>query len=122
MFKSLVDGLVSDALKLVDDLANKVTLVKYTGQTYDPRTGPVDTYVEYPGLNCVMPKFTAEEKDDEVVILTDKKGLIARADLPAGVEIEQNDEIRDGTVLWDVKRILSVPGDSLYILHLRKKR
>lgn len=122
MFKALIDGLVSDAIKIVGDLAETVTLVKVTVGPYDPRTGPTTTTVTVPNLQCPMPKFSAEEKDSEVVILTDVKGLIARADLPAGIEIEKNDEIHQGTKQWDVKRILSVPGDSLYILHLRKKR
>ncbi len=69
-----------------------------------------------------MPGFSVEEKDNEIIVLTDKKGLIARLDLPAGVEINQNDELHQGAVKWDVKRVLSVPGDSLYKLHLRKKR
>lgn len=122
MFKALVNGLVSDAFKIVGDLAEEVTLFKHAGQTYDPRTGPVDQYDEYPGLRCPMPKFSAEEKDNDVIILTDVKGLIARADLPPGIEIEKDDELRAGTKVWDVRRILSVPGDSLYILHLRQKR
>lgn len=122
-FRALVEQQVSNAMKIVGDLADVVTLVKRSEGTYDPDTGTtVPATVEYPGIRCIMPGFSAEEKDDEILILTDKKGLIARLDLPAGVEIEEHDELHQGAVKWDVRRILSVPGDSLYKLHLRKVR
>jgi hypothetical protein len=129
-YKSLVAGLVSSAIAAVGDLAETVTLVKHGEGEYDPDTGtttPDDTLVER--IKAPMPKFSAPEKDDQINIITDCKVLIATNDLPPGVIIEENDEIRvtneAGTVVkseWDVKRIMSVPGDSLYILHVRKKR
>lgn len=122
-FKDLVDTQVSNALKIVGDLANVVTLVKRSPGVYDPDIGEsTPVTVSYPGITCAMPGFSAEEKDTDIIILTDKKGLIARLDLPDGVEIEKNDEIHQGSVKWDVRRVLSVPGDSLYKLHLRKVR
>jgi hypothetical protein len=122
-YKALVDSMVSNALSTIGDLANVVTLVKRGAGVYDPDTGETTpSTVSYPDITCAMPGFSAEEKDTDIIILTDKKGLIARLDLPVGVEIEKNDEIHQGSVKWDVRRILSVPGDSLYKLHLRKVR
>jgi hypothetical protein len=122
-FKRLIETSVSNALKIVGDLALVVSIIKKGPPVYNPDTGTTTpTTTELPGIRCLMPGFSVEEKDSEVVILTDKKGLIARLDLPEGFEIEKNDEIHAGAEKWDVRRILSVPGDSLYKLHLRKIR
>lgn len=121
--RDLVMKSVSDAIRLTDDLAEVVTLVKHNGSVYDPAVGkPVESTSEYPGIRAVLPKFSSQEKDDEVVILTDRKCLIAAYDLPAGVVPSENDEIVTPTATWDIRRILGVPGDSLYILHVRKTR
>ena len=72
-----------------------------------------------------MAKFTAEERDNEINVLTDQKILIAFADLerqgfPADAEPGENDDIIIKGVKWDVRRVMGVPGNSLYVLQIRK--
>lgn len=119
--KGLILDLVSQAFTIVDDLAVVATFVQHTGSTYDAASGATtEATTLFPNIKMVMPKFSAEEKDDEVKIFTDSKCLIPAKDLPVVPNI--NDEITTATASWDVIRILGVPGDSLYILHVRKIR
>ena len=119
--KDLVANAVKGAIAATDDLADTVTFIKHGGNTYDPETGTnVEGTTSYPGIKAVMPRFSADEKDDQVIMLTDSKCLIAALDLP--VVPDTNDELISPKGKWDVIRLMGVPGDSLYILHVRKVR
>lgn len=126
-----IAGLVSLAIGLTGDLSPGVVYRRHTGTSYDIKLGrPVDTFTDYgaapgPSLKGTLARFSESERDSEVNVLTDQKILIAFADLerlgfPAGAEPSQNDDIIINGVKWDVRRVLGVPGNSLYILHIRK--
>jgi len=121
-FSALVSGLVDSAFGIVGDLAKQVTYVSNGGQTYDVESGKmVESTTSIPAVRCVATKFKSDEKDDQVAVLTDLKALIPASDLP-GIEPKVDDEIvfANGSE-WDVRRVLGVPGDSLHILHIRRK-
>ncbi len=126
-----IAGLVSLAIGLTGDLSPVIVYRRHTGTTYDVKLGkPVDNFTDYgasPGsaLKGTLARFSESERDSEVNVLTDQKILIAFADLerlgfPAGAEPSHNDDIIINGVKWDVRRVLGVPGNSLYILHIRK--
>jgi len=120
-FKTLVKDLVSEAIVIIDDLTDKTaTYISVTGTTpYDPIT---DTQTEVSSsqvLPIVFSRFKMEEVDESVIVQTDMKALISVKDLTATPEI--SDRITDSAgVIWNVQKKMGVPGDSLWILHIRK--
>ncbi len=121
--KALVNDLVGEAFNTLDDLASVVTIVQRTGGVYDPATGAsTEATTQILNIKVVLVKFKEEERDDEVVTLTDMKCLVPASPLPTGFLFTTNDEIIDGTTTWDIIRYLGVPGESLHILHVRSTR
>ena len=126
-YKSLIDKQVQNAIKLLgtdsDGLADIISYVQHTGETYDPVSGsPTPTVTTTTGVECVFTNFTVEEKDDEVNVLTDQKCLIPSLNIP-GIEPDENDEVTDSAgATWNVRRVMSPPGSSLFKLHVRKIR
>lgn len=125
-FKRDIAGLVSLAINLTGDLSPDVTYRRHNGSVYDVKLGkPVASFTDYGPVKATLARFSAAEKDDSINVLTDQKALIAMLDLqrlgyPAGAEPNENDELIIGTVRWDVRRALGVPGESLLILQIRK--
>lgn len=123
MFKSLLEGQVQNVMRILgqaDGLAPNQTFVEASGgQTYNTATRTyTSAETDYPDVPMVLARFKAEEIDDEVVVTTDLKALIAALDLP--VVPEMGDKIRtQAGEVYNVERIMGVPGESLYILHVR---
>lgn len=121
--KALVNGLVGNAFDILDDLKSIVTVVQRTGGVYDPITGAsAEANTTIPDIRAALVKFKEDERDDEVITLTDMKCLIPADGLPINFLFTINDEIIDGATTWDVVRYLGVPGQSLHILHVRSTR
>lgn len=123
MFKSLLESQVQNAFKILgqtDGLAPNQTYVGDSGgQTYNTATRTyTSAEVDYPDVPMVLARFSSEEIDDNITITTDLKALIAALDLP--VAPQMGDKIRtQAAEVYNVERIMGVPGDSLYILHVR---
>lgn len=124
-----IRNLVSTAMKAVGDIAEKGIYDRVTPGVYDPATSThVETVVSYEDVTIVLTSFAMEEIDNDVDVRTDQKALIAANDLP--VVPAKPDRIRlpirnafgavIGTAVWNVQRILGVPGDSLFKIHIRK--
>lgn len=122
MFRSLLRrevGRAFDILGQTDGLAPNQTFLESGGQSYNTtaRTYTTST-TPYPDVPMVLARFDAEEVDEEVVVATDLKALIPAIRLP--VEPSMGDKIltADGET-YNVERNMGVPGESLYILHVR---
>lgn len=123
MFKSLLETQVQNAFKILgqtDGLAPNQTYVGDSGgQTYNTATRTyTSAEVDYPDVPMVLARFKSEEIDDEITITTDLKALIAALDLPVAPQMGDKIRTQAGEV-YNVERIMGVPGDSLYILHVR---
>lgn len=122
-FKSLLEGQVQNVFNIlgqVDGLApNQIYVGDSGGQTYNTATRTyTSSEVDYPDVPMVLARFTSEEIDAEVVVTTDLKALIPALSLP--VAPQHGDKIRtQANETYNVERIMGVPGDSLYILHVR---
>jgi len=124
MFESLLKNQMQNVMKIlgqVDGLAPNQTFVSTDeNPMYDTATR---TYTagetDYPDVPMVLARFTIEEMDSEIIATTDQKAIIASLDLP--VEPRPQDKIRtaDGKV-YNVERLMGVPGGSIYILHVRR--
>jgi len=124
MFETLLKEQMQNVMQIlgqVDGLAPNQTFVSTEeDETYDTATR---TYTagetDYPDVPMVLARFTIEEMDSEIIATTDQKAIIASLDLP--VEPRPQDKIRtaDGKV-YNVERLMGVPGESIYILHVRR--
>ena len=123
MFKSLMEIQVQNVFKILgqtDGLAPNQTYVGDSGgQSYNTATRTyTSAEVDYPDVPMVLARFKSEEIDDQITVTTDLKALIAALDLP--VTPQMGDKIRtQAGEVYNVERIMGVPGDSLYILHVR---
>jgi len=124
MFESLLKDQMQNVMKIlgqVDGLAPNQTYVsKDEDAAYDTATR---TYtageVDYPNVPMVLARFTIEEMDSEIIATTDQKAIIASLDLP--VEPRPQDKIRTANgQVYNVERLMGVPGESIYILHVRR--
>jgi len=122
-FKSLLQQQVQGVMDILgqdDGLAPNCVYVQKGSRAYDTSTrtySSVDT--SYPDVPAVLAKFSIEEMDDEVISATDLKVIIAALDLPV-LPKTQDQVVTDTGETYNVERLMGVPGDSLYILHVRK--
>ena len=122
-FKSLLEGQVQNAMKILgqnDGLAPFVTYIETGARVYDTATRTYSsTDVQHVDIPAVLAKFEVDEMDDQVISATDLKVIIAALDLP--VSPKSQDQVTDDKGnIYNVERLLGVPGDSLFILHVRK--
>jgi len=67
----------------------------------------------------VFANFAIEEVDATVIVQTDMKAIISAQDLTATPA--ENDRITDTAgIEWNVIKIMGVPGDSLWLVHVRR--
>jgi hypothetical protein len=120
--KAMIQKQVQNAMSMLGgmSLAENITYYHVTTPTYDPETGVVtDNAQSFSNISAVLPGFSLDEKDDSVVVQTDRKALIAYNDLP--IEPTENDYFTTAAGdKWEVKKALGVPGDSLHKLHVRR--
>jgi hypothetical protein len=123
MFKSLLEEQVQNAFKImgqVDGLAPNQTFVESSTSTYDTSTRTYTSGgISHTDVPMVLARFTVDERDDEVIVTTDFKALIAALDLPVAPKIDDHILTAAGDN-YMVVRLLGVPGESLHILHIRK--
>lgn len=125
-FKSLLIDQVAGAFEILgtdaDGLAPKHTYVSVdlNASTYDPTTGRVTrSDTTHPDIPMVLAKFRINEMDQQIVVATDLKALIAAKNLAATPKVQDRIHLSDGRNFM-VERVLGVPGDSLHILHIRR--
>lgn len=108
----------------VDGLAPNVTYVETGTRAYDTDTRTYSsTDTDHTDVPAVLAKFKIDEMDDEVVTQTDFKCIIAALDLPVSPKPKDKITVPPGLSTsgdYNVERLMGVPGDSLYILHVRK--
>lgn len=117
-FSQLIKTAVSGAMKSLGDLAPSVTYRRVTPGTYDPQTGVINQTVQEYVVSAVLTSFSLNELDASIVVVTDMKCLIAASDLP--IMPTEHDQIVAKGKTWEVIRLMGVPGDSLYKIHVRE--
>lgn len=121
-FKSLLEqqvGNVFDILGQTDGLAPNPSFLQNGGQTYNATARTYTTATtEHSNIPMVLARFKVEEIDAEVVVTTDLKALIPAIKMPVEPQIGDKILTADNKT-YNVERSLGVPGDSLYILHVR---
>ncbi|XAI96049.1 hypothetical protein [Microcystis phage Mwe-JY26] len=120
--RAMIQAQVKGAMAMLKGmgLGEVITYHHVTAPTYDPSTGVVENNSRtFSNIPAVLPGFSLDEKDDSIVVTTDRKALIAYSDLP--VEPTDNDWfLTSNGEKWEVKRALGVPGESLHKLHVRR--
>lgn len=125
-FKSLLEQQVQGAMAIlgqVDGLAPEISYVEKGARAYNATTRTytsVDT--THTGVPAVMSKFKVDEQDEKVVSSTDFKCIVAALDLSVTPKSQDQIVVASGIAAgtYNVERLMGVPGDSLYILHVRK--
>lgn len=118
-----IQGIVQDAMKLVKsfDLSSVITYYQVGNISYDPVTGLSTPALNvYNNLTAVLTTFSADEKTEDVAVITDRKALIAYNDLK--IIPSNNDYFIDNKTgeRWEVKKVIGFPGEPLHKIHVRK--
>lgn len=120
---SVVQSAANSAISAIGDLATTMTYtsVDVSGGTYNPVT---DSYsgsspTVLTNVPCVLAKFRTMELDGSIIELTDLKCVVVSSKLPS-VTPKNADTITSGGDTYEVVRFLSVPGDAVYLLHVRR--
>lgn len=120
--KDTIQAQVRNAMSILGgmELTSVITYFQVTAPSYDPATGVITPgATSTPGVKAVLASFSLNEKDGAIVVVTDRKAIIAYLDLP--IAPAENDYFTTAdSVRWEVKRVLGVPGDSVHILHVRR--
>jgi hypothetical protein len=121
--RSTLKAGVDLAFDAVGDLKRVVTYHSVTGPpVYDVETGTTSTpATNYTLRRVVITSFTQTEIDNDPSLLTSEKMIFPHDDLP--VEPKPNDTVTDdeGRV-WEIVRLLSVPGKLINKLQVRTTR
>lgn len=126
MFESLLKTQVQNAMGLLgqtDGLAPAHTYVRVdtSGTTYDASTGTVtESSTSYPDIPMVLARYKTEEIDDDKIVVTDQKAVIAALDLPVSTpQVQDKIVLSDGRVFM-VMDYKGVPGESVWIIQIRE--
>lgn len=127
MWGKLIAEQVQGAMRILgqdeDGLAQRQTyvVVDDSPAAYNVDTGRMEAArnVSHPDIPMAIVRFQIDEMDSEVQPTVDRKVLIAGLDLP-GIQPKAADviELANGMV-YEVRRMLSLPGDAMHILHVR---
>ncbi len=113
---------VETAFNAAGDLVALGTYVSRTGATsYNPTT---DVYtgndVVYANVRMLRTALTDQEREASPVTVSDIKVLIPARDLP-NKRPSERDMLSVQNVSYNVLRVKTVPGDSLWIIFAREK-
>lgn len=123
-FRSTLQGLVSTAIGIIDDLADNITYTQVVPGAYDATAGTTQDTTTVFKFNGVITKFKTDEMDNKVVISTDAKMICAYNDLPIQPTTEDfvtsSNPSLQAVQQWKVVRVLGVPGDAMWCIQIRK--
>lgn len=117
--RALVSSLVGLGFDIIGDIAESGKLTR-NASVYDEETGTVtSTPTDYPIEQIIETRFKATELGGDVDLKTDAKFIIYSEQLTTTPE-EDDKIIYDSGEVWNVKKLMSVPGKSVWILHVTK--
>jgi hypothetical protein len=120
--RQLLLDLVPIAFDVIGTLKEKISVTYVLGVgAYDPVSDTTSTSENpIPDIDVVFTNFTVDEMDESIVVATDMKVLIPAKYLDS-VKPRETDYIIDSSLTrWNIRKVKSPPGDSLYILHVRR--
>lgn len=113
-----VSKLVQNAIKKTGDLAARVTYVRVVPGAYNPTTDTAaDTETSYTNIPVVLTNLDQTESDWFLPDKIMQKMVVAALDLPVSPLV--TDYVLIDGVKWEVKRIRTVPGNSLWLVYIQ---
>ena len=114
-----VKRLVQNAIQKTGDLAARITYVSVTPGAYNPTTdAPADSETTYLDVPVVLTHLDETESQWFLPDSITQKIVLAALDLP--VEPKRPDYVTIDGVRWEVKRIRTVPGKSLFLIYVQE--
>lgn len=121
--KNTIQGLVTTAFDVVGDLKTGVNFhFLISDGTYDPVADTeTSTVATVTNVQVIFSNFDFNELDSSVIVETDMKMLVDASKLQGNTFSPTNTATEVVSAKkWNVIKILSPPGNSIYILHVRK--
>jgi len=124
--RSVIEAGIDAAFNAVggdDGLLVAVTYKSVTGSTYDVDTGSISVASTNVNLTrALLYDFDQKEVDNDVAIKTDQKFCAPAKDFGGIVPKSLDTFVDDKGRNWEVIKLMGVPADLLYILHVRSTR
>lgn len=116
---SKIATLVQKALVTTGGLRITCDYVSVVPGIYDPATNTIaSTTTTVSNLQCVASKPNENEVDWSPADIVTQKLVIAALDLP--FDPKGSDYVTIGGVDWEVKRVVGVPGKSLWLVYIQE--
>jgi hypothetical protein len=110
---------VQAAIAKTGDIAELVTYVSVTPGSYDPSTDSSDgVATQYANVKCILANLNETESDWFLPDAVTQKMIVAALDLP--VTPQRADYVMISGSRWEVKRVRTVPGKSVWLLYLQE--
>lgn len=112
---------VATAFASMDDLVTTgLVLERVSSRVYDPNTLQTDDVIVNDSFSGLFTGYKQSEVDDVHILKEDQKLLVEAVELTAAPLTD--DTVVNGTERWDVVSVDTPPGESLYILQIRKNK
>ena len=117
--RARINGLVKKAFTALGDVPITLTYTFVVPGVYDPATDAItSTNTVVTNVPAVPTKLKSNEVDWFPADVNTQRLLIAAVDLPSAPTTSDYVTIDD--VVWSVRRITQVPGNSLYIIFVQE--
>lgn len=117
---SQLKQVAQQSLRAIGDLAEDVTWRAFSASTYTPATGAVTRSETTATVKVFFGEYRREEIDGVVILLQDKKLVVAANDL-GSITPHQNDRVtRSNGEVWELKHIEEMPGAVGYLCQVRR--
>ena len=118
--REAIQSAAGAAVTAVGNVAVSTDYRSFVSSTYGTAAGSVTTtYTTTAGVSVIFDAFRLEQIDGQKVKPEDKLALVAQTQIP-GVTPDDNDQLTEGTVVWNVMRVGVDPAGAMWELQVRK--
>lgn len=122
-FKKLIDREINkgfDNFFQRGNLTEEVTF-RFMGEAgeYNVETDSIDvSYVDVGGIHPIVGSPSEDDMRDNDVLKTDATLTLPTAKLPQKPAADTDKVIRANGELWDIRKVMGVPGESIYCIYI----
>ena len=118
--REAIQSAAGAAVKAVGNVAVSTDYRSFVSSSYNTATGSTTTtHTTVEGVSVIFDAFRLEQIDGQKVKPEDKLALVAQTQIP-GVTPDDNDQLTEGAVVWNVMRVGVDPAGAMWELQVRK--
>lgn len=108
------------AVAATGNIAVSTNYLSFVSTSIDVSAGtPATTFTTVEGVMVIYDVFSIMQIDGQAIRPTDKKILVPNKNIP-GISPSENDQVIDGSTIWEVVTVKTDPAEALWELQARK--